>query len=96
VPAGVVAAVLIVSVDDPPVVTELGLKLAVAPEGSPLALSDTDCADPLVTAVEIVDVADAPCVTDTLDGLAEIEKSLDTAAGVTLTSSNSVYVGSLG
>jgi len=27
-----------VSVDDPDVVTELGLKLAVAPEGRPLAL----------------------------------------------------------
>jgi hypothetical protein len=76
VPAGVEADVLIVSVEVPPAVTDAGLKLAVAPEGSPLALKDTDWADPLVTAVEIVDVADAPCVADTLDGLAEIEKSL--------------------
>jgi hypothetical protein len=91
VPAGVVAAVLIVSVDDPPAVTELGLKLAVAPEGSPLALSDTDCAEPLVTAVEIVEVAVPPWFVDTLAGAAAIEKSFPGgAAGATLTSSNSV------
>src|SRR5438094_10481235 len=59
-----------------PAVTLDGLKLAVAPEGSPLAESDTVCADPLVTAVEIVVVPDWPCVTVMLEGEALIEKSL--------------------
>ena len=49
-----------VRVELPPAVTELGLKLAVTPLGSPLADSDTVCADPLVTAVEIVEVPDDP------------------------------------
>ncbi len=35
---GVEVAVVTVSVDDPGVMIELGLKLAVAPEGCPLAL----------------------------------------------------------
>ena len=55
--------------------TEVGLKLAVVPDGSPLALSETVCAEPLVTAVEIVDEPLAPWLTLRLDGLAEIEKS---------------------
>jgi hypothetical protein len=51
------------------------LKLAVAPDGSPLALRETDCADPLVTAVLIVDVPFPPGATDKLLGFAAIEKS---------------------
>src|SRR5438477_9837344 len=46
-----------VRVELPPAVTEVGLKLAVVPDGTPLAESDTVWADPFVTAVEIVDVA---------------------------------------
>jgi hypothetical protein len=42
VPAGVELAVEIVSVDDPPAVTEDGENDAVAPVGRPLALSETD------------------------------------------------------
>jgi hypothetical protein len=40
-PAGVEFVVLTVRVADPGAVTETGLKLAVAPEGSPLALNAT-------------------------------------------------------
>src|SRR5436189_144794 len=52
-----------------------GLNEAVAPAGTPLALSVTVCAAPLVTAVEIVDVALPPWTADTLLGFAAIEKS---------------------
>ena len=41
VPVGVVPAVATVIVDEPDVVTDAGLKLAVAPDGSPLALKVT-------------------------------------------------------
>ena len=41
VPVGVVPAVVTVIVDEPDVVTEAGLKLALAPAGSPLALKVT-------------------------------------------------------
>ena len=71
-----------VSVELPPAVTAPGLKDAVAPEGSPLAESVTVSADPLMAAVEIVDVALPPCTADMLLGLALIEKSL--GAGVTV------------
>ena len=40
-----------VSVDEPPDVTEAGLNEAVAPDGRPLADRLTDCAEPDVVAV---------------------------------------------
>ena len=67
---------LIVNVADPPAVTLVGDRLAVAPDGAPDTDNDTDPADPLVTAVLIVDDPDAPWANDTDDGLALIEKSL--------------------
>ena len=67
-----------VRIELPPAVTELGLKDAVVPEGTPLVLSTTVSAIPLVTAVEIVEVVEAPCVAETLAGLAAIEKSFGT------------------
>jgi hypothetical protein len=75
VPVAVEGSTLIVIVDEPPAVTDDGLKLAVAPVGSPVALSATDCAEPLVTAVEIVEVPLEPWPTLTLEGFALIEKS---------------------
>jgi hypothetical protein len=75
VPAGVVDAVLMVSVDELPAVTEVGLKVALAPDGSPDALSDTVCAEPEVTAVETVVVAELPWTAEPEAGLTEIEKS---------------------
>src|SRR5436189_381635 len=50
-----------VSVELPPAVTELGLSVAVVPAGVPLTVRLTVSAEPLVTAVEIVDVARALC-----------------------------------
>src|SRR2546430_16310290 len=67
-------------VELPPAVTALGLKAAVAPAGSPLALKVTVCADPLTTAVAMVDVTVCPCGVVTLLGLALIEKSSEAGA----------------
>jgi len=72
-----------VIVDEPPAVTDAGLKLTVTPEGSPDAFNATGCAAPLVTAVLIVEVPFAPCATDRLLGFALIEK-FDAAGAVTV------------
>ena len=69
-----------VSVELPPPVTETGLNDGVTPEGYPLAESATLSADPLMTAVEIVDVALPPWTADALFGFALIEKSFGTGA----------------
>ncbi len=82
-PGAVLGSTATVIVDAPPAVTDAGLKLTVTPAGCPDALSATDCADPLVTAVLIVELSFAPCATDRLVGLALIEKS-DAAAVVTV------------
>ena len=91
VPVGVELEVEIDSVDDPPAVTEAGEKDAVAPLGRPLALSDTLCVDPEVTAVETVALVPDPAVTDAAVGLTDNEKSF-AAAGVTLSVSVAVCV----
>ncbi len=67
--------VLMVSVLEPPAVTELGLNEALAPLGRPDALRLIVCALPEVTAVLMVLVPDEPCVMLRLDGLALMEKS---------------------
>jgi len=64
-----------------PAVTDAGLNEAVAPDGSPLALSETVCAEPLVTVVAIVDVALPFCGAETELGLALIEKSFAAQPG---------------
>ena len=69
-----------VSVELAPAVTELGLKLALAPDGSPLSDRLTVWALPEVTAVEIVEVPWVPWASDSVDGLALIEKSFATGA----------------
>lgn len=74
-------AVAIVMVELLPDVTDVGLNDAVAPAGRPLALRFTFCAEPLVIAVEMVDVALEPCTIETAFGLALIEKSFGGAAG---------------
>src|SRR5438132_289336 len=65
-----------VRVELPPAVTDPGLNDAVVPAGTPVALRVTLSAEPLVTAVEMVDVALPPCTAETLLGVALIEKSL--------------------
>jgi hypothetical protein len=77
VPAAAVP-LLNVSVDVPAPVMLAGLKDAEAPAGRPLTDRFTVCAEPDVTAVEIVDEPLPPWVTDTVDGLADIEKSFVT------------------
>lgn len=64
-----------VNVDDPPDVTLVGANDAVAPDGSPLALSDTDSALPDVTAVETVALVPPPGATVADVGLTATEKS---------------------
>jgi hypothetical protein len=76
VPAAVEVPTLTVIVELAPEVTDAGLNDTVAPAGSPAALSATLCDEPLVVAVEIVDVPFPPCATVRLLGLAAIEKSL--------------------
>src|SRR5687767_5478176 len=65
-----------VRVDDPPAVTEVGAKVAVAPAGRPLAENVTVCAEPLVTAVLMVEVTEPPGLTEPDAGAAVTEKSL--------------------
>jgi hypothetical protein len=74
---------LTVIVDEPPVLTDAGLKLTVEPAGWPLALNEIVCAAPASTAVPIVDVPFAPCATDRLLGDAVNAKS-DGGAAVTV------------
>src|SRR5438876_9163039 len=62
-----------------------GLNDAVVPDGRPLAVSVTVSAEPLVTVVEMVDVALPPWTADTLAGFALIEKSLGVAVTVSVT-----------
>jgi hypothetical protein len=75
VPAAVDEPTFSVSVEDAPAVTEDGENDAVAPLGKPLALSETDCALPDVTAVETVAVPLDPAATLTDVGLTATEKS---------------------
>jgi hypothetical protein len=62
-----------------------GLNEAVAPAGTPVALRATPSAEPLVTVVDMVDVALPPWTADTLLGFALIEKSLGAAVTVSVT-----------
>src|SRR5215831_670526 len=55
----------------------VGLKLAVTPEGSPLALRETLPLKPPLTEIPITLEALAPCVSDKLAGLADNPKSGD-------------------
>ncbi|PSK65733.1 hypothetical protein B0E53_02284 [Micromonospora sp. MH33] len=70
------AVVAMVSVDEPPEVTEDGLNDAVAPLGRPDAENVTVCAVPLVVAVATVVETEPPAVTEPEVGESETEKSL--------------------
>src|SRR2546425_662536 len=75
VPGAGVAPTPKVRVELPPALIGFGLRDAVVPGGTRLASSVTLCAEPLVTAVEIVAVVLPPWAPETLLGLALIEKS---------------------
>jgi hypothetical protein len=78
VPVAALLETTIDSVELPPVVTEVGLRVAVTPVGAPLTLRLIVSAEPLTSVVEIVLVPDPPCAIDKLEGFAEIEKSFVT------------------
>lgn len=80
-PGAVPAAVATVMAELLPEVTEAGLKETVTPAAAPVADSFTVWADPLVVAVEMVLVAEAPGSTLPVAGAAVREKSF---AGVEL------------
>src|SRR5437588_12870652 len=68
-------------VDDPPAVTELGLKPTVVPAGTPDAVRSTFSAEPVTTDVLIVEVPLCPWSSVRLLGLAPIEKSFAGGGG---------------
>ena len=59
-----------------PAISEDGLRLALAPLGTPDSDKDTDCADPEVTALEMVLLTDEPDARVRAAGLETTEKSL--------------------
>ena len=80
-PAGVVLLVLTDMVEDPDPVTEVGLKLAVAPLGKPLTLKLTTPVNPPDAVMVVVYEVPPPCVTVCDAGDAVMEKSGPAAAG---------------
>src|SRR5437764_14117527 len=79
---GVAVPAATVRVELPPVVTEVGLSPADAPLGVPLTLRLIVSAEPLVRAVEMVEVPLWPWTKERLVGLALIEKSFGGGAAV--------------
>ena len=69
-----------VKVEPPPVLTLVGFRVALVPAGAPLADSEMLSAVPLTIAVLMAEVPLPPCWTETLVGLALIEKSFGTGA----------------
>jgi hypothetical protein len=69
-------------VDDPPDVTDAGLKLTETPAGAPELVSVTVCALPEVVAVFTVAVAEEPGFSTAALGLSDTEKSLAGAVPV--------------
>ena len=78
VPVGVDAPAVMVILDDPDpgAAIDAGLKLAVAPVGSPEADSDTAELKLPEIVVDIVEFPEPPCATESEVGDADIEKSL--------------------
>jgi uncharacterized secreted protein with C-terminal beta-propeller domain len=74
VPVGVLVVELTVSVDEPDIVTVLGLTVAVSPDGA-VVVNVTVPLNPPTAVMVIVDVPEPPCVMVMLDGLALIVKS---------------------
>lgn len=74
-PDGVVVLVLTDIVDEPEPVTEVGLKLALAPAGNPLTLKVTLLANPPEPVTVAVYDVFPPAVTVAEAGVAETEKS---------------------
>jgi hypothetical protein len=75
VPVGVVLPIVTVMVEEPEPVTEVGLKLALAPAGSPLVLNVTVPLNPLTDPTVAAYVVLLPCTTVREDGVAARVKS---------------------
>jgi hypothetical protein len=75
VPVVTVAVVVTVSVEVPEVVTEVGLKVPVAPVGNPVTLIATAPVKPPEGVTVAVYVVDAPCAIDREAGVAVTVKS---------------------
>lgn len=73
---GVVVAVVTVMFDEPEPVTLPGLKVALAPAGSPVALKVTTPLNPPTAAMVAVYWVLPPCTTVCEDGEAEMVKSV--------------------
>jgi hypothetical protein len=80
-----------VELPEPGAAMEVGLNVAVAPVGRPLADSPTAALNPPETVVVTVDDPDAPCTTERDGGESEIEKS-GVAAAVTVSVMDVVWV----
>jgi hypothetical protein len=80
-------------VDDPPEVTDAGLKLTETPVGAPELVSATVCALPEVVAVVTVAVDEEPGVTVAVLGLSDTEKSF--AVDVPVVSVQAAYSSAL-
>ena len=68
VPGAVDAPTAMVMVEVPAPVIEVGLKVTVTPAGWPVAVKEIAESNPFVTVLVIVDVAEPPCVTETVVG----------------------------
>ena len=84
-PVAVEAPTARVSVELPPVVTEVGLSVAVVSAGAPLAARLIVSAVPVTRLVEMVEVPLAPCCTERLAGFELIAKSFGAAVTVSET-----------
>src|SRR5438093_5186375 len=73
-----------VRVEPPPVVTEVGLSPADAPPGVPLTVRLIVSAEPLVSAVEMVEIPLWPWTKERLVGFALMEKSFGGGGAVTV------------
>src|SRR5206468_10819795 len=81
---GVAVPAPTVRVEPPPVVTEVGVSAADAPPGVPLTVRLIVSAEPLVSAVEMVEVPLWPWTNERLVGLALMEKSFGGGGAVTV------------
>jgi hypothetical protein len=91
-PAETADPTLKVNVEEPPAVTEAGAKPVVTPDGAPLAESATDSATPDTTLVETFTELLLPAETETVGGVAAIEKSFGGGAAETVNETGVVCV----
>ncbi len=82
---------MIFRVDESPEVTDDGVKVAVAPDGRPLAASWTDCGSPLLVVVPTVVCTALPGATEPEVGFSARVKSLPVGGASPTASFHSAY-----